>query len=56
MLYENKNNIEALNFFKSSRFLIDKHDPYLEKYTYSLVLENKVSQAIKEIKESSEKK
>ena len=53
--YENKNNIEALNFFKSSRFLIDKHDPYLEKYTYSLVLENKVSQAIKEIKESSEK-
>ena len=53
--YENKNNLEALEFFKSSRSLLNKHDPYLEKYTYSLVLESKVKQAINEIKQNSDK-
>ena len=46
---------EALEFFKSSRSLLTKHDPYLEKYTYSLVLESKVKQAINEIKQNSDK-
>ena len=46
----NKNNLEALKFFKASSYLINKHEPYLERYVYSLVLENKVKQAINEIK------
>ena len=50
--YENKNNLEALKFFKSSKFLIDKHDPYLKRYIYSLVLEGKVQQAANEIKQN----
>jgi tetratricopeptide (TPR) repeat protein len=50
--YENKNNLEALKFFKSSKFLINKHDPYLKRYIYSLVLEGKVQQAVNEIKQN----
>ncbi len=46
----NKNNSQALNFFNSSKILIDLHDPYLEKFVTTLVLENKVSQAINIIK------
>jgi len=52
--YKNKNNLKALEFFKSSKFLIKKHDPYLKKYIYSLVLENKVKQAVNEIKQNLE--
>ena len=48
--FENKNNSVALDFFNSSKILITKHDPYLKRYIYSLVLENKVSQAINVIK------
>ena len=48
--FENKNNSVALDFFNSSKILINKHDPYLKRYIYSLVLENKVSQAINVIK------
>ena len=48
--YENKNNTHALNFFNSSKILLIQHDPYLKRYIYSLVLENKVSQAINIIK------
>ncbi len=48
--YENQNNSDALKFFKSSKFLIDKHSAYLQKYTYSLVLESKVQIAINELK------
>ena len=50
--YENKNNFEALKFFKSSKYLINKHDPYLERYIYSLVLEGKVQEASNEIKQN----
>ena len=46
----NKNNFEALKFFETSKFLIKRHDNYLEKYTYSLVLEGKVQQSTNEIK------
>ena len=45
--YENKKNSEALNFFNSSKILINQHDTYLKRYVMSLVLEEKVSQAIK---------
>ena len=48
--YENKKNLEALEFFNSSRILINKHSPYLKKYIYSLVLENKIKKATNEIK------
>ncbi len=54
--HENKDNSEALKFFKSSRVLIKHHNPYLEKYILSLVLEGKVFQAINEIKQNSTKK
>ena len=50
--YENKDNLKALKFFKSSKFLISKHDPYLIKYINSLVLEGKVQQAANEIKQN----
>ena len=53
--FEEKNNSEALKFFQSSKILIDKHDPYLKRYVYSLVLENKVTQAINVIKKNKDK-
>ena len=54
--FENKNNSKALNFFNSSKILIDRHDPYLKRLINSLVLENKVSQAINEVKRNKGKK
>ena len=48
--YENKDNTKALDFFNSSKVLINKHDPYFKRYIYSLVLENKINQAIYLIK------
>ena len=54
--FGNKKNSEALEFFNSSRVLINTHDPYLKRYIYSLVLENKVSQAINLIKQNKNNK
>mgnify|MGYP001311921610 CR=1 FL=1 len=51
--FENKDNSDALKFFNSSKVLLDKHDAYLKRYSFSLVLENKVAQAINVIKNSS---
>ena len=53
--YENKDNTEALKFFNASKILINKHDSYLKRYVYSLVLQNKVAQAINVIKNNSDK-
>ena len=53
--FENKSNSKALDFFSSSKILINKHDPYLKRYIYSLVLENKIIQAINEIKRNKGK-
>ena len=50
--YENKDNLKALKFFYSSKILIKRHNSYLEKYIYSLVLEGKVQQASSEIKQN----
>ena len=50
--FENKNNSKALNFFNTSKILLNKHEPYLKRYVYSLVLENKVNQCIKVIKKN----
>ncbi len=51
--FENKNNSDALKFFNASRILLNKHDAYLRRYINSLVLENKVSQAINVVKNAS---
>mgnify|MGYP001495655262 CR=1 FL=1 len=53
---ENKNNSAALNFFNSSKILVNRHDQYLEKLVMTLVLEDKVSQAINLIKVNSMQK
>jgi len=53
--FENKNNSKALNFFNTSKILLNKHEPYLRRYVYSLVLENKVNQAINVIKQNENK-
>ncbi len=53
--FENKDNKEALNFFHSSKILINRHDPYLKRYIYSLVSENKILQAINIIKQNKGK-
>ena len=50
--FENKDNSKALNFFNTSKILLNKHEPYLKRYIYSLVLENKVNQAINVIKQN----
>ena len=44
--FENKDNSEALEFFNSSKILLISMIHILKRYVYSLVLENKVSQAI----------
>ncbi len=53
--FENKQNSKALNYFNSSKILINLHDPYLEKFIMSLILEGKVSQAINLIKTNKKK-
>ncbi len=54
--FENKNNPQALDFFNSSKILLNRHEPYLERLVMSLVLEDKVSQAINYIKTNRNKK
>ena len=53
--FENNDNPEALNFFNTSKVLLKRHEPYLKKYVYSLVLENKVNQAINVVKQNKNK-
>ena len=53
--YENQNNSKALKFFNLSKVLINKHDSYLKRYVNSLVLDNKVPQAINVIKNNGNK-
>ncbi len=53
--FENNDNSEALNFFNTSKVLLKRHEPYLKKYVYSLVLENKVNQAINVVKQNKNK-
>ena len=53
--FENKDNSEALDFFESSKILINQHEQYLERYVMSLVFEDKVAKAINIIKAESKK-
>jgi tetratricopeptide (TPR) repeat protein len=48
--YDNNDNLKALKFFKSSKYLIKQHNPYLKNYINTLVLEGKIQQAASEIK------
>ena len=54
--YNNQKNVDALKFFKSSKSLINKHQSYLKKYVFSLILEGKVDRAIHELKYVLDKK
>lgn len=53
--FENKKNSDALKFFNSSKNLLKNHDLYLKRYVYSLVLDNKIPQAIDVIKNNNQK-
>jgi len=48
----NQNNEDAIVFFNSSKFLINKHDNFLREYVFSLILDGKVKKAINQIKRS----
>ena len=48
----NQKNEEALEYFNSSKFLIQKHDGFLKKYVFSLVLNGQVKKGIDQIKTS----
>ena len=52
--FENKDNSEALEFFNSSKILIENHNPYLRRYLHTLILENKVNKAINLVKSNKE--
>ena len=54
--YDNQKNTDALKFFKLSNSLISRHDPYLKAYVFSLVMEGKIKQSIKQLKQSSGEK
>ena len=49
----NQKNDDAIKFFNSSKFLINKHDNFLREYVFSLILDGQVKKAIKQIKRSS---
>ncbi len=46
----NQKNEEALEYFNSSKFLIQKHGNFLKKYVFSLVLNGQVKKGIDQIK------
>ena len=52
----NNQNTDSVKFFNSSKDLKESHELYLKKYLFSLVLNQKVSTAIKEIKKVKKKK
>ena len=54
--FENKDNSTALEFFNSSKILLNNHNPYLKRLILSLVLDNKVPQAINLVKNNKGKK
>ena len=48
--YDNQNNKDALKFFNSSKYLLQKLDNFLKEYVFSLISDGQVSKAIKQIK------
>jgi len=55
LAHKNQNNSDALKFFRISKNLINKHDPFLQNYVTALVLESKVKEAINELNRNLEK-
>ena len=53
--FGNDDNSEALKYFNFSKILINKHDNYLKRYVSSLVLDNKVPQAINVLNNNANK-
>ena len=49
----NQKNDDAIIFFNSSKFLMNKHDNFLREYVFSLVLGGQVKNAINQIKRSN---
>ena len=49
----NQKNDDAIIFFNSSKFLVNKHDNFLREYVFSLVLGGQVKNAINQIKRSN---
>ena len=50
LAYDNQNNNKAIKYFNSSKNLIKKHEKFLKQYVFSLVLNEQVKDAIKQIK------
>ena len=50
--FDNNNNKEALKYFNFSKNLLNKHEKFLEEYVFSLVEDDQISKAIKQIKYS----
>jgi len=50
---DNQKNHDAIKFFNSSKFLINKHDNFLREYVFSLILDGQVQKAINQIKRSN---
>ena len=48
--YENQNNVIAIDFFESSKNLLKGNESYFDKYLKTLVLEEKISKAIRVLK------
>jgi len=49
----NQKNDDAIKFFNSSKFLINKHENFLREYVFSLILDGQVKKAINQIKRSN---
>ena len=53
--YDKHNNDLALEYFNSSKNLLNEHDKFLKKYVFSLVADGQISKAIKHIQYSKNK-
>ena len=54
--YNNNDNEKSLQFFNSSKFILKKHDKFLQQYLFSLVENGQVSKAITQLKHNNTKK
>ncbi len=50
-----QNNDDSIKYFNLSKNLIDEHEGYLKKYTFNLVINNKVQESINLIKKNKNK-
>ena len=54
--YNSQQNAKSLKYFNLSKKLKNKHTPYLKHYIFSLILDKRVNEAIKELKINVNKK